>query len=194
MRISLELVPHSTEGLINELKLVRDEYPMIDMINIPDLARLELRSTTACQVVKQFFNDSIPHIRAIDFDLNNLEPLITTLKVTGLKEILILKGDPPQDMSKRVYTTTSINLVHRIKEAIPDIKVYGAIDQYRSSFRKEYEYIQEKLYAGMDGFFTQPFFDKRQLSLAVIVIHNLVRKVKNISKELLIISIISFWS
>ncbi|UCD15377.1 MAG: methylenetetrahydrofolate reductase, partial [Candidatus Omnitrophota bacterium] len=39
------------------------------------------------------------------------------------------------------------------------LKVYAAIDQYRSSLEKEYEYIQRKIDAGACGFFTQPFFD-----------------------------------
>jgi methylenetetrahydrofolate reductase (NADPH) len=46
-----------------------------------------------------------------------------------------------------------------------DIKVYAAIDQYRSSIKKELEYTQLKVDAGADGFFTQPFFDIRLMDM-----------------------------
>ena len=48
---------------------------------------------------------------------------------------------------------------------MPEVKVYAAIDQYRTSMRKEAMYIQRKLYAGADGFFTQPFYDVRFMEM-----------------------------
>lgn len=50
-------------------------------------------------------------------------------------------------------------MIAKIKKDYPHIKVYSAIDPYRSSMDEEYEYAQKKLEAGADGFFTQPFFD-----------------------------------
>ncbi len=45
------------------------------------------------------------------------------------------------------------------------LQIYAAIDQYRTSFRNELEYVGQKIEAGANGFFTQPFFDSRMLEL-----------------------------
>ena len=43
-RISLELVPRTPEELRSNLELVKEKINGIDLINIPDLLRLETRS------------------------------------------------------------------------------------------------------------------------------------------------------
>ncbi|MBC7959193.1 MAG: methylenetetrahydrofolate reductase, partial [Vallitaleaceae bacterium] len=42
---------------------------------------------------------------------------------------------------------------------------YAAIDPYRDSIKNELVYVKRKLYAGADGFFTQPFFDLRTIEI-----------------------------
>lgn len=42
--ISLELVPRSIESLETDLQIVRERFPGIQMVNIPDLLRFEVRS------------------------------------------------------------------------------------------------------------------------------------------------------
>ncbi|MBQ2113988.1 MAG: methylenetetrahydrofolate reductase, partial [Selenomonadales bacterium] len=74
-------------------------------------------------------------------------------------------GDIPQDMGHHIYPSTSTDIIRKFKEEMPEVKVYAAIDQYRTSMRKEAMYIQRKLYAGADGFFTQPFFDVRFMEM-----------------------------
>lgn len=165
MKISIELVPTNEDKLISELSLVQAKYPEIDIINIPDLTRYPLRSWTACGMVKPYYETAIPHIRAIDFDFNKPLDFIESLKEHQINDVLVLKGDLPQNMKQSVYTTSSIDLIRRLKSEVKDIKVYGAIDQYRTSMREEYEYIHYKLNAGVDGFFTQPFFDLRFLEM-----------------------------
>ena len=43
-RISVELVPRSEETLREELKLIKEKINGVDLINIPDLLRMEIRS------------------------------------------------------------------------------------------------------------------------------------------------------
>lgn len=165
MKISLELVPNNPQKLEEEAKMVKSKFHQIDMINIPDLATYDLRSWEACNIIKPYYKRAIPHIRAIDFDYLEPLPFIEKLKESNIEEVLVLKGDPPQNMSKKVYTTNTIDMIYKLKRELPELKIYAAIDQYRSSMKKEYEYIQHKLNAGVDGFFTQPFFDMRYLDI-----------------------------
>ncbi|WP_218638941.1 methylenetetrahydrofolate reductase [Paenibacillus sp. FSL H8-0548] len=165
MRISLELVPRDSEGLRAELELVQAQFPSINTINIPDLTRFELRSWEATRLSKSFYKDSIPHIRAMDFDADEPFVLAEYLDTHQISEILVITGDVPKNSSKPLYSTTCLDLIAKLKREHPHLKIYSALDPYRNSVRKEYEYVQQKLNAGVDGFFTQPFFDLRLMTL-----------------------------
>lgn len=164
MRYSIELVPRSWDVLQQEVEEVT-KFNAINTLNIPDLLRFDIRSWDACEAMTDRFEDVIPHLRAIDFDLKNGFPLTAFLKQSRIRSVLVVEGDPPQDISHRTYRNTSCELIRIIKKELPDLKVYAAIDQYRTSMRKELDYIHDKIDAGVDGFFTQPFFDLKLLEL-----------------------------
>jgi len=164
-RISIELVPRTLEAVTQDLKCLQSRFSSIDTVNIPDLLRFDTRSWEACIQAKQTHAHAIPHLRAMDFDLSKGFPLAQTLIEHGIDELLLVTGDMPQDMGKRVYDTNVLKFIHKIKSDYPQFKVYAAIDSYRSGIRQELQYIQQKREAGADGFFTQPFFDLRLLQI-----------------------------
>lgn len=164
-RISIELVPRNEAILNQELHLVRDHYPAIDTVNIPDLLKFELRSLQASQLAAPLFPFVIPHLRAIDFDLSQPLKLGEKLREAEIEEVLVIAGDQPRDMSQPVFRTTSLDLIRHLRKECPDLKIYAGLDQYRSGFRTELDYAKQKLDAGASGFFTQPFFDLRLLAI-----------------------------
>ena len=164
-RISIELVPRDHDALQREMQLVRDSFPALDTINIPDLLKFPLRSWDACNQAKQLFSHAIPHLRSIDFDLSKPFPLVETFKQNGIDSVLVIAGDQPQDMSRRVFRTSSVELIRAIRAQMPDLKIYAGIDPYRSGIKTELDYIKRKIDAGADGFFTQPFFDLRLMEI-----------------------------
>jgi methylenetetrahydrofolate reductase (NADPH) len=163
--ISIELVPRNAEALNRDLQQVREHFPAIDTINIPDLLKFSLRSWEACAQARQLFPHAIPHLRAIDFDLGKPFPLMETLRQRGIDSVLVINGDQPQDMSRRVFRTSSVDLIRAIKAQMPDLKVYAGIDPYRTGIKTELDYVKRKLDAGAAGFFTQPFFDLRLMEI-----------------------------
>jgi methylenetetrahydrofolate reductase (NADPH) len=68
-------------------------------------------------------------------------------------------------MSRRVFRTSSVELIRAIKAQMPGLRIYAAIDPYRSGIKTELDYIKRKIDAGADGFFTQPFFDLRLMEI-----------------------------
>lgn len=170
-RISIELVPRNEDFLISELKSLTGRFP-VDTVNIPDLLRFELRSWQGCYAVRKAGKHAIPHIRAIDIDVRKPLPMADYINENQIKEVVIVTGDRPQDMSHKIYPSTSVDVIRKFKQEMPEIKVYGAIDQYRSSIRNEIEYVKRKLYAGADGFFTQPFYDLRFMAIYAEQLHN----------------------
>ncbi len=161
MRISLELVPRNKESILQEVEKISRNLKKVNVINIPDLLRFDLRSWEACGHVKPYFRDAIPHFRAVDINLNAPLPMANFLAENNLKEIIVISGDIPQDMSRKMYPSDVLDVIKKFKTEIPGIKIYAGFDPYRQGIHKELEYAHAKRDAGADGFFTQPFFDIR---------------------------------
>lgn len=164
-RISVELVPRDEEALRAELDLVKAYADQIDVINVPDLLRLPMRSWEGAALAQAYFPAVMPHIRAMDIDLSQPLPMKSYLEEHGIREVLVIEGDPPQDMAHEVYPTMSVDVIRKFREEMPGVKVYAGIDQYRGSMAKELYRVRRKVQAGAAGFFTQPFFDMRFLLL-----------------------------
>ncbi len=165
MRISIELVPRDTDSLERDCCAILQNLPTVDTINVPDVLRFDLRSWQGCRCVQKYYPQTIPHIRAIDIDPKRPLPMGPFLVAQGITEVLVVTGDAPVDMSKKVYPTTSIDLIKEIKQQFPSLKVYAAVDPYRQGFRDEVDYVHRKMDAGADGLFTQPFFDLRMMKI-----------------------------
>ena len=171
-RISIEIVPRTEAELNEELTTTFEKFPVFDTINIPDLLRFDIRSWQGCKIAKKYSKNTIPHIRSIDINMYEPLPMAQELIENDINEVLILTGDPPQDYSRKIYPTTCLDVIQKFKKELPHIKVYAAIDQYRHGMRRELEYIKRKLYAGAEGFFTQPFFDLRLLDIYAEMLEN----------------------
>lgn len=164
-RISVELIPRTEEGLTSDLDLVKSKIPNIDIINIPDLLRFEIRSWQGAALAQNYYPAVMPHIRAIDINLDEPLPMRADLRRNGITEVLVIEGDPPQDMTHKFYPTVTTDVITKFRQEMPEVKVYAGIDQYRGSMRQEMYRIRRKLQAGAVGFFTQPFFDMRYLEI-----------------------------
>jgi methylenetetrahydrofolate reductase (NADPH) len=159
MNISIEIVPRDEGSVLAELSTIRQQLPQVNTINIPDLMRFKLRSWCGCALTKSAYPNSIPHIRAVDFDLDAPLPFVEDFEMAGITSVLVVTGDTPKSDLHPVYPNSSIDLIKKIHQEHPDWRIYAAIDPYRQSFQAEYRYAMAKLEAGACGFFTQPFFD-----------------------------------
>jgi methylenetetrahydrofolate reductase (NADPH) len=163
-RISLELVPRTEELFAEELRTVREKFPCVDTLNIPDILKFDVRIPEACKVAIPYFSNIIPHIRAVS--INKEEPFSYKEFFTenNIKEVLVILGDNPEIVSKSENPCTSVELIRKIKQEMPEMMVYAGVDQWRTTFAEEMAYVEEKRNAGADGFFTQPFFDLEHMA------------------------------
>ena len=172
MRVSLEIVPRS-ESSLQASAAAAAAFPLVSAINVPDLLRFPIRSWEACSALAETTDaaaglnrfDLIPHLRAIDFDPDAPFPHAQALRHAGVKRVLVVAGDPPQDMKRRVYSTSTVDFIRKLKIELPEMEVYAAFDPYRSNIRFELDYLRAKEEAGADGFMSQPFFDLRLLEI-----------------------------
>jgi methylenetetrahydrofolate reductase (NADPH) len=164
-RISIELVPRSPASLDAELAQLRERFPSVDTVNVPDLLRFPLRSWDACAQARRFVPHAIPHLRAMDFPPRAPFALRDKLAAAGIDTVLVVSGDPPQDLGRAVHPTTPVDLIRRIRCEAPELRVFAGFDPYRSSVKSELDYARAKLDAGAHGLFSQPFFDRRLLDV-----------------------------
>lgn len=163
--ISIELVPRSETALRKELELIADQFPAVNRINIPDILRFNMRSWQGCNIASEIFPNTIPHLRAIDFDPNKPIQIDTELCRDEVEAVLVITGDPPQDMAHKCYRTSCLEMIRRLKRELPQLKVYAGMDPYRSGIKEEIDYLRAKQDAGAEAFFTQPFFDLRLMEI-----------------------------
>ena len=64
----------------------------------------------------EYFPAVMPHIRAIDIDIARPLPMQEYLREHGIREVLVIEGDPPQDMMHTVYPTVSTDVIRKFRE------------------------------------------------------------------------------
>lgn len=164
----VELVPRELDAFLDESEKVVKTFPSVNGINIPDLIRKPIRSYEAAKELLKKGIEPLPHIRTIDNPLEKSIDIVRELVDLGLKSVLIISGDLPENTSQEIHEVTPLMLTSKLRKEFKDLNIYCALDPYRQSFRKEFMYCQAKLDAGASGFFTQPLFDP---NLAELYLH-----------------------
>jgi len=164
-RVSVELIPRNSQGLLEDLAVTRSTLPAVQTINIPDLLRFDLRShDAACLLIRQAPMEVIPHVRAIDIAPDAPLPGADRPELTS---VLVIAGDPPPDADRPVWPNTSEEIITRYRREAPHLKVYAAFDPYRLAPWHELDIVRRKRDAGACGFFTQPLFDCAMLEMCM---------------------------
>ncbi|GHV69649.1 methylenetetrahydrofolate reductase [Spirochaetia bacterium] len=171
MIVSLELVPRNQEALAGGAQAIK-EFAAISRINVPDLLRFPIRSWEACEMLNQENAPGknppslIPHLRAIDFDPDRPFPHKDFFRAQGIKEALVISGDPPaENDTRKIWPIDSLGFIKKLKAEMPELQIFAAFDPYRSNIRYELDYLDKKEAAGAAGFMSQPFFDLRLLEI-----------------------------
>jgi methylenetetrahydrofolate reductase (NADPH) len=115
MRVSVELIPRNEHELRTDALAA---MPMVNVFNVPDLVRFQLRSWDACAIVRDVMPAFIPHTRAIDFAPAGALPVVDKIIAAGLAKVLVVRGDSPHDLSQRTYPNTSEDIIHRLNATI----------------------------------------------------------------------------
>jgi methylenetetrahydrofolate reductase (NADPH) len=167
MRVSIELVPRDPDSLRAQVDEALRLGPRVTITNFPDLLRFDLRSWEAARLARAHAATArrdlaaVPHVRAMDVDPARPWRPAEPLTAAGIDTVIVVQGDPPDDMRHPVTGATSLEVIAKLRRDHPDWTIYAALDPYRQGIAPERDYALRKLDAGADGFFTQPFFDLR---------------------------------
>lgn len=164
--IALELVPRSIDGILAESKESLSTFPFVTSVNVPEIRRLPIKSFEPSLNLLENSVPATPHFRMIDRSEKELIGKISLLVRAGLKQVLLIGGDPPKDNPDFVPSgLTTLQGIRAVKREFPNLKVFAGLDPYRNPFREELDYAFRKQEAGADGFYTQPFFSVGMLEL-----------------------------
>lgn len=164
--IALELVPRTMDGILAEARESLASYPFITSINVPEIRRLPIKSFEPTEQLLERSIPTTPHFRMIDRPEQELLKNLEVLVGKGLRQVLLINGDPPKDNPDfKPSGFSTLDGIRAVKREFPTLRVFAGLDPYRSSFRNELDYAFEKRDAGCDGFYTQPFFSVGMLEL-----------------------------
>lgn len=148
----------------------------VDLITIADcpIARARMDSSLlACKLHRELGLNVMPHMTCRDRNLNATKALLYGLEVEGIRNVLIVTGDPiPEDNRgeiKGVFNFNSAVLARYIDDlnetTLPHpFLIFGALNINAINFDAELAKAKRKLEHGMKGFLTQPIHSEKALN------------------------------
>lgn len=164
MKFSFEIVPRTLQAFDEQYCFAQSLGPAIDLINVPDIQRFDVRSWETGHRIDRSRHAFVPHFRAIDFKIGDGN-LFRIIEEHQLDRVLLVSGDPPEGIKREFYPTNVIDLIRAIKQRFPNIGIYAGFDPHRHGLQDECDYIRRKVDAGATGFFSQPFYDSRLIEI-----------------------------
>lgn len=164
MNISFEIIPRTLEAFEKQYAFVQSLNGGINIINVPDIQRFDIRSWELATRIDRRKYRFIPHFRAIDFKIESGE-LYRIIERYELENVLLVTGDPPEGLKRNYSNTNVIDLIRAVRRRFPKLNIYAGFDPHRQGLQTECNYIQRKADAGVNGFFSQPFYDVRLIEI-----------------------------
>jgi len=111
--------------------------------------------------------DVMMHLTCIASSREDIQGIATTLKESGIRKILALRGDPPQDLPTEVikddfrFAFELVNYLRDLGGFSIGVAGYPEGHLEAPSLEKDIDYLKKKVDAGADFIITQIFFDNR---------------------------------
>ncbi len=178
--ISVELVsPSLTDFPKFETRCQELADGGVKFVNIPDGARAMARISSlqlAAHVARAYKLEPIPHLTCRDRNLIGLQSDILGAHVAGVRNLLLVTGDPPKlgnnPGATAVYDVDSIGLTHIVSRLNRGLDLGGASTKSATSFtigvalnptarnaKTEVSRFRYKIEAGCDFAITQPIYN-----------------------------------
>ena len=122
-------------------------------------------SLMACKLQRELDMTALPHMTCRDRNLNATQALLLGLCAEGVRNVLIVTGDPiptaSRDEVKSVYNFNSRKLIQYVaslnRTQLPrPFNIFGALNVNARNFAVQLDMAKKKEEAGCEGFMTQP--------------------------------------
>lgn len=146
-----------------------------DIITVADcpVARTRMdASLLSCKLQRELGVAALPHMTCRDRNLNATQALLLGLCAEGIRNVLIVTGDPipsaSRDEVKSVYNFNSRRLIHYVdslnQSALPrPFRIFAALNINARQFDIQLDLARKKEENGAVGFLTQPVLSEQAL-------------------------------
>ncbi len=176
--ITAEVAPPKGTNVQSALSAADSLKDKIDAVNVTDMAGGVMRLSSLClsYLIRQRGGEPIFQITASHRNRLALQSDILSASVLGIRNILVLSGDPPscgdQKEAKPVFDLDSIGILEMIKRmeqgydlaekelnGSPQFFCGAAVDPNAENLDFQISKMEKKIRAGAKFFQTQPIFD-----------------------------------
>lgn len=191
--VSVELTPPKSPNPSKILEKARILKEMkIDVINIPDGPRATARMSAQALaiLIERIGIETLLHVCCRDRNLIGLQADLLGSYALGLRNLLIITGDPPKlgdyPDATAVFDLDSISLVRLVQNLNRGLDLIGrpingatgflvgvGVNPMALNLEREIEKFEKKVEAGAEFAITQPIFDVKALENFVIQVKHL---------------------
>jgi plasmid stabilization system protein ParE len=154
------------EVILARLERIVEAYRRIDIPDIP-LGKPSISSPVLSVLARHAYSaDVIAHLRTQDHNILSIKSIIKTLSYAGVKRLIALRGDPPQQGKPCEHTWNP-------EDAVKYARDYGVEAGLLISPRKPGELIEERALVGADYYYItrvhRDYFEKINQIVSVIL-------------------------
>ncbi|MDL1956160.1 MAG: bifunctional homocysteine S-methyltransferase/methylenetetrahydrofolate reductase [Candidatus Desulfofervidus auxilii] len=191
--VSVELTPPKSPNpskILEKAKILKEMK--IDVINIPDGPRATARMSAQALaiLIERIGIETLLHVCCRDRNLIGLQADLLGSYALGLRNLLIITGDPPKlgdyPDATAVFDLDSISLVRLVQNLNRGLDLIGrpingatgflvgvGVNPMALNLEREIEKFEKKVEAGAEFAITQPIFDVKALENFVIQVKHL---------------------
>ncbi len=122
----------------------------------------------AATIKKEYQIETVAHLTCVGHSPNELEQILDALNEQGIKNVLALRGDPPQGVVNYTpppehyqYATQLVAQIRKRGDFSIGAAAYPEGHKEATRWTDDWCYLKEKVDAGVDFLTTQLFFDNR---------------------------------
>ena len=172
--LSFEVFPPKTDSALDSIRAATEEIASLSpaFMSVTYGAGGGTSKYTlqiAENIEKRYGVTTVAHLTCVSSTRDTVRARIEDMKVAGIRNVMALRGDIPQDMVGLDRTgwdyAHAVQLVRELKESDGDFCIGGAcypeVHPESKSAIEDLRYVKEKVDAGCDFLTTQMFFDNR---------------------------------
>lgn len=172
--LSFEVFPPKTDSALDSIRAATEEIASLSpaFMSVTYGAGGGTSKYTlqiAENIEKRYGVTTVAHLTCVSSTRDTVRARIEDMKAAGIRNVMALRGDIPQDMVGLDRTgwdyAHAVQLVRELKESDGDFCIGGAcypeVHPESKSAIEDLRYVKEKVDAGCDFLTTQMFFDNR---------------------------------
>ena len=169
LSLSFEVFPPKTDTVFESVKVATEKIASLNPAYVSVTygaggGTSEYTLDIAKNIKDRYNVPTVAHLTCVSSTKETVRNMVSKLKTSGIKNVLALRGDIPENMDLSVCDYLhAIDLIRELKEYSDDFCIgaacYPEVHPESENSVMDIKYLKEKVDAGVDFLTTQMFFD-----------------------------------